>query len=639
MSRREISLVIGTAGHIDHGKTELVKAMTGIDCDRLLEEKKRGITIELGFAPLVLPSERVISLVDVPGHDRFIRQMVSGASGVDAVLLVVAADEGVMPQTREHLDILCLLGIQHGVIAITKKDLVDEEIISILKEDVRALVEGTFLEDAPILCVSAVTGEGVSELKDEMDRLVDCVKPRERSGAYFMPIDRTFPVAGFGTVVTGTSYKGTVSPGEEVEVFPSGLKSRVRSVQVHSRNVETAFAGQRVAMCLSDLDLDEIKRGDVVCAMNVYKATSCLDVMMKLLPSAPEPLVHWQRVRLHIGTSDLLARISMLDGKNILPGQSAPVQLVLEEPVVATIGQRFIIRFYSPLRTIGGGEVLIPYATRPTGKKHREAERDRIFAYSRAKNREERISAILNVSGSLSVKDLTVQVQERRKDLLLVLANLEKQEKLIHIQIGAGVVFSSEKYGCEVEKLRTALGEFHREFPHQNGVAPEALVNKVFSEAERKSGRVILIRATEQGRFKFIGDLLALPEFNPVENRTYSENREKLVKYCVACAYQLPAIEDLPGVLSMTKNSLSGLLDQMKKNNEIAILDGQFVLSMEILKPLLAKLQEISGGFTLAQVRDLTGSSRKFVLPILEYLDGKGITRRVGEKRILLKKI
>ncbi len=639
MSRKEISLVVGTAGHIDHGKTELVKAMTGIDCDRLLEEKKRGITIELGFAPLVLPSERVVSLVDVPGHDRFIRQMVSGASGVDAVLFVIAADEGVMPQTREHLDILCLLGIQNGVIAITKKDLVDEEIISVVEEDVRTLVEGTFLEDAPILSVSAMTGEGVSALKDEMDRLVDRVKPRERCGAYFMPIDRTFPVAGFGTVVTGTSYKGTVSPGEEVEVYPSGLRSRVRSVQVHGQNVDMAYAGQRVAMCLNDLGLDEIKRGDVVCATNVYKATSCLDVMLKLLPSAPEPLVHWQRVRIHIGTSDVLARISMLDSKNLKPGQSAPVQLVLEEPVVATIGQRFIIRFYSPLRTIGGGEVLIPYANRPTGKKHREAERDRIFSHSSAKNLEERIAAILNISGYLSVKDLTVQIQERRQDLLPVLSRLHEMGKLIYIQIGDGIVFSLEKYETEVEKLRAALGEFHTEFPHQNGLAPEALLNKVFPEAERKSGRVLLNRATEQGQFKFIGDVLALPEFTPVENTAYSENREKLIRYCTECGFHLPAIEELPHILSMTQTSLSRLLDQMKKNNEIAILDGQFVLSLVILKPLLAKLQEISGGFTLAQVRDLTGSSRKFILPILEYLDGKGITRRVGEKRILLKKI
>ncbi|MBP5212129.1 MAG: selenocysteine-specific translation elongation factor, partial [Pyramidobacter sp.] len=384
MSRREISLVVGTAGHIDHGKTQLVKAMTGIDCDRLNEEKKRGITIELGFAPLVLPSERVISLIDVPGHDRFIRQMVSGASGVDAVLFVVAADEGVMPQTREHLDILSLLGVRHGVIAITKTDLVDEAMLELVREDVQMLTAGTFLEHAPVCAVSSVTGAGVDELKARLDELVDQVRPRERDGAYFMPIDRSFPVAGFGTVVTGTAYKGSLSPGDEVDVLPSGRSSRVRSVQVHGRSVETAFAGQRVAMCLSDLGLDEIERGDVVGVKGVYRSTNCLDVMLKLLDLVSEPLEHWQRVRLHIGTSDVLARVSMLDGRELAPGRTAPVQLVLEEPVAATIGQRFIIRFYSPLRTIGGGEVLVPYARRPSGKRGRVAERDHILRLTSA---------------------------------------------------------------------------------------------------------------------------------------------------------------------------------------------------------------------------------------------------------------
>ncbi len=639
MSRREISLVVGTAGHIDHGKTQLVKAMTGVDCDRLSEEKKRGITIELGFAPLVLPSERVISLIDVPGHDRFIRQMVSGASGVDAVLLVVAADEGVMPQTREHLDILCLLGIEHGVIAITKKDLVDDEMLVLVEEDVRTLVEGTFLEGAPVVPVSAVTGEGIGRLKEEMDRLVDRVKPRERGGAYFMPIDRTFPVAGFGTVVTGTAYKGTVSPGEEVEVYPSGLKSRVRSVQVHGKNVQTAFAGQRVAMCLNDLDLDEIKRGDVVCACGVYRATSCLDVMLKLLPFVPEPLEHWQRVRLHIGTSDVLARVSMLDGKTLQPGHAAPVQLVLEEPVVVSLGQRFVIRFYSPLRTIGGGEVLIPYANRPTGRKHREAERDRLIALSGAKSRDERAAAVVNAVGQISVADLMVQVQERRQDLLPVLSSLEERKKLVHIQVGDGMIFSAENYENEIQRLRAELKAFHAAFPHQNGITPEALINSVFSESERKTGRVILSRATEEGRFKVLGDVLAMPKFSPVENSAYAENREKLLTHCARCGFQMPLIDELPDAISLPKTALAGLLDQMKKSGEVAILDGQFVLSREVLDPLLAKLRDFDGGFTLAQVRDLTGSSRKFVLPILEYLDGKGITRRAGEKRILLKKL
>lgn len=638
MSRREISLVVGTAGHIDHGKTQLVKALTGIDCDRLGEEKKRGITIELGFAPLVLPSERVISLIDVPGHDRFIRQMVSGASGVDAVMLVVAADEGVMPQTREHLDILCLLGVQHGIVAITKKDLVDEEMLALVEEDVRTLTAGTFLEGCPVVSVSSVTGAGIDELRRALERLVDQVKPRERSGAYFMPIDRAFPVAGFGTVVTGTAYKGSIAPGEEIEVYPSGRRSRVRSVQVHGKTVESAYAGQRVAMCLNDLDLNEIRHGDVVCADGVYKATSCLDVMLKLLGFVPEPLEHWQRVRLHIGTSDVLARVSLLDEKNLRPGQTAPVQLVLEEPVVASLGQRFVIRFYSPLRTIGGGEVLVPYASRPSGRKRRESERDRLVALSGTLTREERVGAIVNFEGSLSMSELMVQAQERRQDLAAVLEKLESAGKLVRLHVGDGMIFSAESYQNAVEKLRAAAKTFHAAYPHQRGIAPESLVNQVFSESERKIGRLILEKAVEQNRFRVDGDVLALPKFVAVDDSAYSEARKKLLDYCSTRGFQLPEIEALPEALNMAAGDFRKLLDQLKKNNEVVVLEGTFVLAVEILKPLLARLSRIEGGFTLAQVRDLTGSSRKFVLPVLEYMDGKGLTRRVGEKRILLKK-
>jgi selenocysteine-specific elongation factor len=638
MNTKEISLVVGTAGHIDHGKTQLVKALTGVDADRLAEEKKRGITIELGFAPLTLPSGRVISLIDVPGHDRFIRQMVSGASGVDAVMLVVAADEGVMPQTREHLDILCLLGIQRGIVVITKKDLVDDEMLQLVIEDVQTLTAGTFLENAPVVPVSSVSGEGIDELKQRLEHLVDTVSPRARSGAYFMPIDRAFPVAGFGTVVTGTAYKGTVNTGDEIEVFPSGLKSRVRSIQVHGKSVDTGYAGQRVAMCLNEIRLEQIQRGDVVCAKGVYQATSCLDVMLKLLDSAPEPLEHWQRVHLHIGTSDVLARISVLDGKSIEPGQTVPAQLVLEEPVVAAIGQRFVVRFFSPLRTIGGGEVLIPYAKRPAGRKHRENERDRLIALSSTRTPDDRAAAVIEYSGHIGLGDLMIRVQERKEDLLPLLERLEQQKKIVRVQVGEGVAFSMSDYTEEVEKLRTAVKEFHSAYPHQKGIAPETLINQVYPEDKRRTGKVILAKAVEQKRFKSEEGVISLPKFVPVDNSAYMEKREKFLTYCRKCGYQLPTIEDLPEAVGMPAKEMNSLLDQLKKNNEAAVLDGTFVLSTELLDPLLEQLRTSAGGFTLAQVRDITGSSRKFVLPILEYLDGRGITRRVGEKRILLKK-
>ena len=360
--------------------------------------------------------------------------------------------------------------------------------------------------------------------------------------------------------------------------------------------------------------------------------------MLKLLGFVPEPLEHWQRVRLHIGTSDVLTRVSLLDEKNLRPGQTAPVQLVLEEPVVASLGQRFVIRFYSPLRTIGGGEVLVPYASRPSGRKRRESERDRLVALSGTLTREERVGAIVNFEGSLSMSELMVQAQERRQDLAAVLEKLESGGKLVRLHVGDGMIFSAESYRNAVEKLRAAAKAFHAAYPHQRGIAPESLINQVFSESERKIGRLSLEKAVEQSRFRVDGDVLALPKFAAVDDSAYSEARKKLLDHCSRCGFQLPEIEALPKNLNMTAGDFRKLLDQLKKNNEVVVLEGTFVLAVEILNPLLARLSRIEGGFTLAQVRDLTGSSRKFVLPVLEYMDGRGITRRVGEKRILLKK-
>ncbi len=638
MSQREISLVVGTAGHIDHGKTQLVKAMTGVDCDRLNEEKKRGITIELGFAPLILPSERVISLIDVPGHDRFIRQMVSGASGVDAVLFVVAADEGVMPQTREHLDILSLLGVKYGVIAITKKDLVDETMLELVREDVQMLTTGTFLENAPVCAVSSVTGEGVDELKMRLDELVDQVSPRDRDGAYFMPIDRSFPVAGFGTVVTGTAYKGAISPGDEVDVLPSGRVSRVRSVQVHGKSVDTAFAGQRVAMCLSDVGLDEIERGDVVGVKNVYRSTRCLDVMLKLLDFVAEPLEHWQRVRLHIGTSDVLARISMLDGRELLPGHTAPVQLVLEEPVAVTIGQRFIIRFYSPLRTIGGGEVLVPYASRPSGKRGRDAERDHILRLTSSGSREERTAAVVASEAQCSVSTAMVLTQERREDLEKILESLERAGRLVYFRTGDGVILSVGYYKKIAERLIGTVCDYHEQNPHQKGIPADTLLTEVFSEEDRKTGRLLVSKLTEEKKLRRDEDFIALPEFAPVSDTVFSASRDKLLSVCCAAGWELPLLDDLANACDLSAAEFRKLVDHLKRNGDITILDGTFVLALELLTPLLKQLRELEGGFTLAQARDITGSSRKYILPVLEYLDGRGVTRRAGEKRIFIQK-
>ena len=401
---REISLVLGTAGHIDHGKTALINALTGVNCDRLIEEKKRGITIELGFAPLKLDDDRVVSVIDVPGHEKFIRQMVAGASGIDAALLVIAADESVMPQTREHLAIMELLGVHDGLIAVTKIDKIKEEkgMLDLVIDDIKEFVKGTFLENKSIVPVSSITGENLDGLRNEIKNLIDRVQTRPRSGAFFLPVDRTFTISGFGTVVTGTAYHGTAHPNDKIEVLPTGHEGRIRTLQVHGKNVENAYAGQRVAANLAGIDIDEIQRGDVVCNKGVFKPTTCFEAVIKLMPEVKEPLRHWQRIHVCIGTSEVLARVSLLNTKQIEPGQEIPAQLVLEEPVVCTYGQKFIIRFYSPLITIGGGEIIFPYSYKPRGAVLRAKILERIENLISAKNNpERRFEYLIHEAGSI----------------------------------------------------------------------------------------------------------------------------------------------------------------------------------------------------------------------------------------------
>ncbi|EHM12876.1 selenocysteine-specific elongation factor SelB [Jonquetella anthropi DSM 22815] len=638
MAGREISLVIGTAGHIDHGKTTLVKALTGTDLDRLEEERRRGITIELGFTPLELPSGRVVSLVDVPGHEKLIRQMVAGASGLDAVILVVAADEGVMPQTREHLDILQLLGVSKGLVVLTKCDVVEADIYRMAREDVTELVRGTFLEGAPILPVSSVTGQGIPELKAELDRFVDSTAPRDRSGALFLPVDRVFHVAGFGTVITGTSCRGSVTRGDEVEVLPAGRPSKVRSVQVHGTSVVRAEAGQRTALCLAGIETDQVKRGDVVCSAGVFKATDCLDVGLTLLKTAPEPLAHWQRVRLHLGTSDVLARVSLLSSRELNPGEDAPVQLVLEEPAAASIGQRFVIRFYSPLRTIGGGVVINPYGRKPGNRRVRERMSGELLNLEGSLDRDDRVCRLVSARGKIELNDLMIACQEMKEDLLPQLEELQKSQRLAVVAAGSTVVFSNEEFSRNVEKICSALADYHAKYSHQPGEKPDELINGLFAEPDRRVGRAILDRLVAAGKISSEGGLIRLPSFVPLGDEAFEKSRTAVLDACRAAGYQFLTIEELGGAVSMKAKGLADLLAQLKKGGDAVVLDGTFVTSREMVDQLVEKLSAVQGGVSLADVRELTGSSRKFTVPVMEYLDGQGITRRVGDKRIVLRR-
>ena len=619
----EISLVLGTAGHIDHGKTALINALTGINCDRLIEEKRRGITIELGFAPLTLNDGRVVSVIDVPGHEKFIRQMVAGASGIDAALLVVAADESIMPQTREHLAIMELLGVRDGLVAVTKIDRVKDEegMLDLVLDDVKEFTKGTFLEGKVIVPVSSVTGEGLDDLRREITALVDRVKVRPRSGAFFLPVDRAFVISGFGTVVTGTAYHGTVQTGDRVEILPSGREGRIRTLQVHSQSVENAYAGQRVAANLAGIDIDEISRGDVVCHKGVFNSTRCFEAVIRLIGS--EPLKHWQRVHVCIGTSEVLARVSLLDSKQIDPGQDSPAQLVLEEPVVCTFGQRFILRFYSPLITIGGGEIIYPYSYKPRGSAMRAKILNRIENLKSAKNPEKRFEYLINETGRISKSESLKLIQDTQKNIDAVIERLTKDGKIFALD---NDYVSKNHCGELINSLIENVKVYQSQYKSEAGMPIESL----------NVSRSLLNLAVSSSLLVMDSGKVRTPDFVPENDEVFNANKRHVKDICQSHKWQLITLDELKKEAGFSQEVFNKVIQAMRNSGELTLIPEGFVLISELEGEMRGILKSLGEKVTLAQVRDATGSTRKFILPILEYFDSKGYTRRAGDYRVVL---
>lgn len=639
MEKQEYPFIIGTAGHIDHGKTSLVRVLCGVDTDRLLEEKRRGMTIELGFAPLELPSGKVVSIIDVPGHEKFIRQMVAGAAGVDAVMLVVAADDGVMPQTREHLEILSLLNVKNGITVINKIDLVDEEMREIAFDDVSTLLRGTFLEDKPMMAVSAITGEGVPELITALERLTASAVRRKRAGGFFLPVDRAFHISGFGTVITGTTTRGSLMSGEEVEVLPNGLAARVRSIQVHNNSVESVGAGLRTAINISGVSLEQVKRGSVVAAPGYYSATQCLDALLKIPSSFNDSIEHWQRVRLHIGTSDVLARVSLLDRQKVLPGENAPAQILTETAICAYSGADFIVRSYSPMRTIGGGEVLLSLGERPRGKNAKAMLLNLLGRLADADgDLRQRLAAYLGYKGSMREADALRLMETDLRALSSAVASLEAKEKIVIVKAPERYFFSPGKIEEIKNRLLELLARFHREHPERRGMDADELVRS----SGLSNSRVVKELTSRFAAQKWIsldGDCSRLNDFAAYDEGQFFIQVDALRVLARKSGYNLPSIDEARAGLGVDAKAMNRVLAYLKDNKEATIIGGEFIifafLEEDFKKKLLTLPQD---NLTLAAVRDLTDSSRKYVLPLLEYFDSKGITRRVGDKRILLKK-
>ncbi|MFZ5640203.1 MAG: selenocysteine-specific translation elongation factor [Bacillota bacterium] len=629
--------IIGTAGHVDHGKTMLVKALTGKETDRLKEEKERGISIELGFAPFRLPSGILAGIVDVPGHERFIKNMLAGVGGMDLVLLVVAADEGVMPQTTEHLDIIRMLQVPRGAVVITKADLVEPDWLEMVREEVREAVRGSVFAEAPMIHVSAVTGEGIPELTAFIDEMARQLTDRESTGKPRMAIDRVFSITGFGTVVTGTLLGGPLNIGDTVEILPQGLEARIRNIQVHGSKVETAEPGQRTAVNLAGVEIVEIDRGSVLAAPGTLKPSHRLDVRLELLAGTPKPLANRSRVRVHIGTAEILARVILLDREELAPGESALAQLECEEPMVAARGDRFVIRSYSPMTTIGGGTVVDPLPA-----KHKRFREDVIAALATMEQGTpaEIVGQYLRDAGTLvNMEDIIRDTGYDAADVREALSLLEEEAEVKKIPVegkdyfGAGGV-----YRGWVKSIQSFLAAFHEKYPLRPGWPKEEMRSKIFAGMPAKVFQYLLKTLEADGEIKVMGDSVALFDFTPTLTGELGETTGKIDKEYLEGSFQPPDWQETARRHNLDAAMATELLNYLVSNNRLVKLEENVFLHSEVLtrgKELITGLLRDKGEITLAEARDLLDTSRKYALPLLNYLDRERITRRIEDKRVL----
>ena len=630
MTRRHV--VVGTAGHIDHGKTSLVKALTGTDTDRLPEEKARGITIDLGFAFLEEPDGLTIEIVDVPGHERFVRNMLAGVGGIDLAMLVIAADEGVMPQTREHLAICSLLRVRTGLVVLTKTDMVEADWIELVRDDVASLVRGTFLEGAPIVPVSAKTGAGLEELRATLRQLAAAVPARGTEQLPRLPIDRVFTIKGFGTVVTGTLAAGALGVDDRVEVFPRGLVAKIRGLQVHGHAVDRAVAGQRTAVNLQGLERASVERGDVVGHAGTLSATTLVDVVLEMLPDAPRALESRDRVRLHAGTSEIMARALLLEGAELAPGQRGFARLRLEGPLVALAGDRFVIRSYSPIVTIGGGTLLDtdpPRLKRPARLAH--------LGVLESGSPEAVVEEHVRGAGVAGIR-LPALVAR-------VAFGPARTRQLLETLAAAGHVSAVDRdwslHADAVARLQGliigALEQFHRAQPLRSGMSREELRVRAANADERIFAHVLgaldargLVRVDRDKVRLASHELRLSPAQQAAVDRLEREFRE--------AAAAPPSAEEALSRAGLAGDEQHELFQMLLESRKLVRVKESLFFHAAALESIQDKLvtllrerKEIGPG----DIKDLLGISRKFAIPLLEYFDTRRVTTRVGERRVL----
>ncbi len=631
-------VVLGTAGHVDHGKTSLVKALTGINTDRLREEQERGITIELGFAFLDLPCGHRLGIVDVPGHEKFVRNMVAGAAGIDLVAMVIAADEGVMPQTREHLDICRLLGVERGCVVVTKTDLVDGEWLDMVVEDIRATLAGTFLEDAPLVCVSTVTGQGIGEVREVFDQLVRTHTFTEASGPFRLPVDRVFTMKGFGVVVTGTAVSGTVEVGDPLVVYPAGLATRVRSLQVHGEGRDRGEAGHRTAVSLQGLEKEQLRRGDVVATPGCLAPSYVIDADFTYLAGNTRPLKNRTRVRVHLGTAEIMGRVLLLETDELAPGGRAPVQLLLEEPFGVWPGDRYVVRSYSPVFTIGGGVV---YANVERKRKRLTGRAAARFATYRAGDPAANALAHLEEAGlaGLSRAALGVRLACFGRPLERLLAPLLSSRAVLQVEADGGRLLAGTVYGRLVERLTGILAAYHQEFPLQPGIGQEEIGARLGRGVDGRLLQFLLRDAARNGVIAVESGIVRLPghevRFADADRRVRAALEERFARAGLKPPRRNELFAELADCPPALVEEILGLLE---REGKIVRVSEELYFGADHLAELEARLRDFlatHGEIDAQGFKKLTGLTRKFSIPLLEYFDRRKLTLRVGDKRIL----
>jgi selenocysteine-specific elongation factor len=647
------SVIIGTAGHIDHGKTALVKALTGIDADRLEEEKRRGITIDLGFAHMDLPSSDGdilrLGFVDVPGHERFVRNMLAGVGGIDLVLLVIAADESIKPQTREHFDILQLIGVKRGITVLTKSDTVDPETLDVVRLEVEDFLRGTFLAGQPIVAVSSLTGASLDDLKQVIIAAATGADSRDSQALARLPIDRVFTMKGFGTVATGTLISGTIRKDEELEIFPSGRRVRVRGIQVHGQIADAAVAGQRTALNLAGASLDDLRRGMALAPPATLVATQRLDVRLRVLPSAPRALKNQARVHFHCYTMETVARIVLYGEKEVKPGQTAVARISIPGPALLLPGDRFILRQFSPVVTIGGG-VVLDAAPMHSLKEIRKIERlagssaSTFIQNMQILGQFERPDAILAARISrrrrhgLSISAAGAEMGLCRAEIVSLTEPLAEAGRFVRIE---DRIFAKQEWESSQKSLLEAITLFHDKHPLRPGM-PKTELYEGMARIEDMAAELFeaaLSDLAKRKRLEVAGDLVRLAGHGVVMKDEEAESKKMIEEAFGFAELKVPSLHEVIEGLRVDKARAQKIVTLLLRDKILVKISKELVFhrnALEKLRQQMAVQKKKSAKIDVGQFKELTGVSRKYAIPLLEYLDRERVTRRIGDVREIL---